>query len=186
MQSMTRSVSLNFNARKTANEPIESNFDSETISLKQFCFPHRSYGTCDFFPSYVPSSNSSRHRKCISHVVADNETLAGIALKYDISVEEIRRTNSFLWTTNSVWVGQIIKVPVIHPDKGDSQHSAKESRRKSAESSKNQPPHVNKIGPTTKEFWSKVDHSIEASKKVTHQFAKTSSVEGEPSVDFKY
>lgn len=109
---MTRSVSLNFQKKP---EQIED-FNSETISLKQFCFPVRSYGTCGDFPSYVPSSR----RKCVTHVVAQHETLAGIALKYDISVEELRRTNSFLWTSNSVWVGQAIKVPVINENESSS------------------------------------------------------------------
>lgn len=115
MQSMTRSVSLNFNNATSRKSNETEAFDSETISLKQFCLPVRSYGTCGDFPAYVPSPTSvqNRYRKCITHVVAQHETLAGIALKYDITVEDIRRTNSFLWTSNSVWVGQVIKVPVI-------------------------------------------------------------------------
>lgn len=112
-----KTTKLHFNSRsnrKSQVDEIEA-FDGETVSLKQFCLPVRSYGTCGNFPCYVPSptSHQNRYRKCVTHVVAEHETLAGIALKYDITVEDIRRTNSFLWTSNSVWVGQVIKVPVI-------------------------------------------------------------------------
>ena len=93
MQSMTRSVSLNLsslNQRRHQNhqnsDQIEA-FDGETAALKQFCFHVRSYGTCGDFTPYVPSPTSQNHKfkKCITHVVENNETLAGIALKYDIS-----------------------------------------------------------------------------------------------------
>lgn len=95
MQSMTRSVSLNLSALNQrikkenpghSEDQIEA-FDGETAALKQFCFHVRSYGTCGDFTPYVPSPTSQNHKfkKCISHVVAEHETLAGIALKYDIS-----------------------------------------------------------------------------------------------------
>lgn len=50
-------------------------------------------------------------RECLTHTVSSNETLAGIALKYDISIEDIRRANS-LWTNDNVWLGQRLKIPV--------------------------------------------------------------------------
>ena len=95
MQSMTRSVSLNLSALNQrikkenqghSEDQIEA-FDGETAALKQFCFHVRSYGTCGDFTPYVPSPTSQNHKfkKCLSHVVAEHETLAGIALKYDIS-----------------------------------------------------------------------------------------------------
>ena len=127
MQSMTRSVSLTFaaaaNPRRYQNEQIEA-FEGETAALKHFCLPVRSYGTCgDFASPYVPSPS----RKCVTHIVAQHETLAGIALKYDITVEDLRRTNSFLWTSNSVWVGQVIKVPVIKERHTDPDNAAKKN-----------------------------------------------------------
>lgn len=104
---MTRSVSLNLsNFRQENNVAFE-----ETVALKHFNL-YRSYGTCGNFTPYVP-----KFRQFLTHVVKEHETLAGIALKYDLTTEDIKRTNSFLWTSNSVWVGQVIKVPVhLDPD----------------------------------------------------------------------
>ena len=104
---MTRSVSLNLtNFRQENNVAFE-----ETVALKHFNL-YRSYGTCGNFTPYVP-----KFRQFLTHVVKEHETLAGIALKYDSTIEDIKRTNSFLWTSNSVWVGQVIKVPVqLDPD----------------------------------------------------------------------
>ena len=102
---MTRSVSLNL-----PNFRQESVAYEETVALKHFNL-YRSYGTCGNFTPYVP-----KFRQFLTHIVKEHETLAGIALKYDLSTEDIKRTNSFLWTSNSVWVGQVIKVPVSDPD----------------------------------------------------------------------
>ena len=181
MQSMTRSVSLTFSQKRQQlqgnSDPIEA-FDGETAALKQFCFPVRSYGTCGDFPSYVPNQ-SIRFKKYATHVVAQHETLAGIALKYDISVEDIRRTNSFLWTSNSVWVGQVIKVPVS--DDSNSETSDNFAGRKASidmKTKRKMSAHGSniKIGPSPTEFWTKVDSSIEESKKVTDQLKKNSPV----------
>ena len=199
---MTRSVSLNtslnFSQRhqKHQNSDQIEAFDGETAALKQFCFHVRSYGTCGDFTPYVPSptSQNHKHRKCLTHIVAEHETLAGIALKYDISVEDIRRINSFLWTSNSVWVGQIIKVPV---SEGKSGRGSNIDQTEKSTSHKNDPQKCSgsasatgssakkdhsrrlsagnmKIGPSPTEFWTKVDHSIEESRKVTSQLKKNS------------
>ncbi len=50
-------------------------------------------------------------RECLTHTVSSNETLAGIALKYDLTIEDIRRYNS-LWQNDNVWPGQKLKIPV--------------------------------------------------------------------------
>lgn len=50
-------------------------------------------------------------RECLTHTVSSSETLAGIALKYDLTIEEIRRYNS-LWQNDNVWPGQKLKIPV--------------------------------------------------------------------------
>jgi len=204
MQSMTRSVSLNLsslNQRRHQNlqnsDQIEA-FDGETAALKQFCFHVRSYGTCGDFTPYVPSPTSQNHKfkKCLTHIVAEHETLAGIALKYDISVEDIRRINSFLWTSNSVWVGQIIKVPVIDRKIGIENSENQNQKQKSSKLSDQQGENLTensqkpvskkdkrklspsskttKLGPSPTEFWTKVDSSIEESKKVTSQLKKNS------------
>ena len=166
MQSVTRSVSLTFaaaNQKRHQHDQIEA-FEGETAALKHFCFPVRSYGTCGDFTPYVPSPS----RKCITHIVAEHETLAGIAMKYDITVEDIRRPNSFLWTSNSVWVGQTIKVPVIKGQiDSKTENFLKPTKKKSLAANSS-----TQIGPSPTEFWTKVDHSIEESKKVTNAYKK--------------
>ena len=122
-----------------------------------------------------PSSHQNRYRKCITHIVSEHETLAGIALKYDLTVEDLRRTNSFLWTTNSVWVGQTLKIPILDHQQKDfkmveeTAASTTVIKRRSLEPASNS----ETIGPSASEVWTKVDDSIEASKKVTNQLKKT-------------
>ncbi len=134
---------------------------------------------------YIPSptSQANRYRKCINHTVASNETLAGIALKYDITVEDIRRTNSGLWTSNSVWVGQVIKIPIIlsetslmSSDTIPEEHQAKQLNKvhgkgKTKGSSKKD--QQDQIGPTPSEFWTKMDSSIEETKKASKQYKRS-------------
>ena len=45
-------------------------------------------------------------REWMSHEVKNTETMVGIALKYDLTVEDIRRSNN-LWTNDSLWPGQV-------------------------------------------------------------------------------
>jgi len=197
MQSMTRSMSLNFNSKRgggSSNSNSQQNpddleaFDSgETIALKNFVWCVRSYGTCgNIGTPYVPSpsSHANRYRKCLTHIVSDHETLAGIALKYDITVEDLRRTNSFLWTSNSVWVGQTLKIPIFD-FKNQQQHQPLEQQQSSINKKrKNSEPAAAVSSSSTSgvgsssvtDFWTKVDDSIEASKKVTNQFKKQSEV----------
>ena len=111
-------------------------------------------------------------------------------------MEDIRRINSFLWTSNSVWVGQIIKVPVIdrksgieeNPENNQKQKGSKLSDQQGEKLTENSHKQVSKkdkrklsassnttkMGPSPTEFWTKVDSSIEESKKVTSQLKKNS------------
>lgn len=168
---------MNFNARKVVSNGTNYNelkaYEDETVA---FCLPVRCYGTCGNMTPYVPSPTSqhNRYRKYQTHVVAEHETLAGIALRYDITVEDIRRTNSFLWTSNSVWVGQVIKVPVFDQHaRGSTEdqlntHHEKHRRRSSGAAA------AVKVGPSASEFWTKVDSSIEESRRVTKELKKHS------------
>ena len=86
-----------------------------------------------------------------------------------------------MWTSNSVWVGQIIKVPVID-QKGSLTESSSERKlsNESSEKTDSNQTSVSKkdkrrlstgstMGPSPTEFWTKMDSSIEESKKVTSQ-----------------
>ena len=54
---------------------------------------------------YSPTHGGFREWE--GHEVKSNETMVGIALKYDITVEDIRRCNN-LWTNDALWPGQVI------------------------------------------------------------------------------
>ena len=112
----------------------------------------------------------------------------------NFSVEDIRRINSFLWTSNSVWVGQIIKVPVndkigiYSENSSERKNSSNESSGEKTDDITNQKSTKNakskrrlsasatnlKMGPSPTEFWTKMDSSIEESKKVQGQLKKNS------------
>ena len=53
-------------------------------------------------------------------------------------MEDIRRINSFLWTSNSVWVGQIIKVPVIDRKSGIEENPENNQKQKGSKLSDQQ------------------------------------------------
>ena len=80
-------------------------------------------------------------RECLTHTVSSSETLAGIALKYDLTIEEIRRYNS-LWQNDNVWPGQKLKIPVsvaspgVEPQSSSLSTSASSSELKLSASTK--------------------------------------------------
>ena len=60
---------------------------------------------------YSPTHGGFREWE--GHEVKSNETMVGIALKYDITVEDIRRCNN-LWTNDALWPGQVIFLYLSH------------------------------------------------------------------------
>ena len=55
---------------------------------------------------FIISPTHGGLRQWASHGVKSNETMVGIALKYDLTVEDIRRCNN-LWTNDALWTGQV-------------------------------------------------------------------------------
>lgn len=89
----------------------------ETLHLKDLGRSQRTYGTCGTMPPWSSSLLSPTHggfRQWEGHEVKNNETMVGIALKYDITVEDIRRCNN-LWTNDALWPGQVLRIPVKSP-----------------------------------------------------------------------
>lgn len=175
--------------------------DGETIHLRNLG-PQRTYGTCSFgeasnFPSIFCSTRwaslllacrtrrlglrpsafpfrtspvGRQNRECLTHVVNSSETMAGIALKYDISAEDIRRTNG-LWANDNVWPGQRLRIPVGEGalPRGGAPAHAPELKLASSQSFS-----VDKV-PTPTEFLSKLDSSIEETKKATKSMRTSKS-----------
>ncbi|KAF8499663.1 hypothetical protein F5888DRAFT_100802 [Russula emetica] len=62
------------------------------------------------FPA-LPDKVESHHRTVLAHEVSPNDSLAGVALKYGISVTELRRANQ-LWASDSIHLRQVLYVPL--------------------------------------------------------------------------
>ncbi|KAH7985383.1 hypothetical protein HPB49_026449 [Dermacentor silvarum] len=77
---------------------------NETALLGSFARKQVKYGsTC----KYV-----SRSGKTIKHVVQPGDTLQGIALRYGVTTEELKRANR-LWTSDSLFLRTWLAVPVV-------------------------------------------------------------------------
>ncbi|KAL1419826.1 hypothetical protein MTO96_004734 [Rhipicephalus appendiculatus] len=77
---------------------------NETALLGSFARKQVKYGsTC----KYV-----SRSSKTIKHVVQPGDTLQGIALRYGVTTEELKRANR-LWTSDSLFLRTWLAVPVV-------------------------------------------------------------------------
>uniref|UniRef100_A0A1A8EZ04 LysM and putative peptidoglycan-binding domain-containing protein 1 n=1 Tax=Nothobranchius korthausae TaxID=1143690 RepID=A0A1A8EZ04_9TELE len=66
----------------------------------------RSYG------SLIRPSQSPVHRRVVEHVVQPGETLQGLALKYGVSMEQIKRANR-LYTNDSIFLKKSLSIPVL-------------------------------------------------------------------------
>ncbi|KAK9871864.1 hypothetical protein WA026_015110 [Henosepilachna vigintioctopunctata] len=76
----------------------------EKLSIRESARSLKKYG-----------STSSKHAtKCenyIKHYVCNTDTLQGIALKYDVSTEQIHRANR-LWASDSLFLKEYLLIPV--------------------------------------------------------------------------
>ncbi|CAH0385052.1 unnamed protein product [Bemisia tabaci] len=71
-------------------------------------------GTSKSFKSYGSTSSFNAFRKpeqCIKHIIEEKDTLQGIALKYGVTTEQIRRLNK-LWTNDSLFLRKSLLIPV--------------------------------------------------------------------------
>jgi hypothetical protein len=66
----------------------------------------RSYGTCHV------NSNTSHWTSFTDHTVGDGDTLAGLSLRYDITIQDIKLANS-LWTNEGLYTGRVLRIPVV-------------------------------------------------------------------------
>lgn len=76
---------------------------SERFLLQNFDHT-KTYGTC--------SGSSSLWSSFQEHVVASGETLAGLALRYNITLQDLKLANK-LWTNEGLFPGRSLKIPVI-------------------------------------------------------------------------
>ncbi|KAG8009755.1 LysM and putative peptidoglycan-binding domain-containing protein 1 [Nibea albiflora] len=81
----------------------------------------RSYG------SLVRSPLSPVHQRRIEHKIQPGETLQGLALKYGVSMEQIKRANR-MYTNDSIFLKKSLSIPVL----SDLEHSSNGSEEDSA------------------------------------------------------
>lgn len=72
--------------------------------LLQNIDPRKSYGTC--------SSGSSCWTSFLEHQVLEGETLAGLSLRYNITIQDIKLANK-IWTNEGMWPGRTLRIPVV-------------------------------------------------------------------------
>ncbi|PSN55169.1 hypothetical protein C0J52_00594 [Blattella germanica] len=79
----------------------------ERRSIRDSAKSLKKYGsTCNHF---------KRQEHYLKHVVVEGETLQGIALKYGVTMEQIRRVNR-LWASDSLFLRESLLIPVSRPD----------------------------------------------------------------------
>jgi len=78
--------------------------------LLQNIDPRKSYGTC--------SSGSSCWTHFIDHTVLEGETLAGLSLRYNITIQDIKLANK-IWTNEGLWPGRALRIPVLEAGPGN-------------------------------------------------------------------
>jgi len=64
----------------------------------------RSYGTC--------SGAASNWTSFTEYVVEEGDTLAGIALRFNITIQDLKQANK-LWTNEGLWPGKSLRIPHI-------------------------------------------------------------------------
>ncbi|XP_063982171.1 lysM and putative peptidoglycan-binding domain-containing protein 2 [Diachasmimorpha longicaudata] len=75
----------------------------ERISIRDTSRKLKKYGST--------SKHLIRNENLIKHFVSESDTLAGIALKYGVTTEQIRRSNR-LWASDSLFLREYLLVPV--------------------------------------------------------------------------
>ena len=66
--------------------------------------PRKSYGTCSGGAGSFPWAG------WVEHEVEEGETLAGLALRYNITIQDIKLANK-IWTNEGLWPGRGLRIP---------------------------------------------------------------------------
>nr|CAI5856684.1 unnamed protein product [Callosobruchus analis] len=74
----------------------------EKLSIRESAAPLKKYGSTS---KHIP-----RNESYIKHYVTNTDTLQGIALKYNVTIEQIRRANK-LWASDSLFLREYLLIP---------------------------------------------------------------------------
>ncbi|GFS45237.1 lysM and putative peptidoglycan-binding domain-containing protein 2 [Nephila pilipes] len=77
---------------------------TEKISLGSYAKKHVRYGS-------MAKESGMKSEKYIKHIVQPGDTLQGLALRYSVTMEQIKRANK-MWTTDSLFLRSSLDIPV--------------------------------------------------------------------------
>ncbi|XP_018322894.1 lysM and putative peptidoglycan-binding domain-containing protein 2 isoform X2 [Agrilus planipennis] len=130
----------------------------ERLSIRDSVRSLKKYGST--------SKHVNKNQKFIKHTVAKTDTLQGLALKYEVTMEDIRRANR-MYTSDSLFLKEYLLIP-IPEDSPFAAFSESQSNITSppseASSSSSRPPSVSSPSyidnDDVSHFLSKIDSSI--------------------------
>ncbi|ENN80108.1 lysM and putative peptidoglycan-binding domain-containing protein 2 isoform X2 [Dendroctonus ponderosae] len=153
----------------------------EKLSIRDSARSLKKYGS-------TSSKNNTKNENYIQHFVSNSDTLQGIALKYNVTIEQIRRANK-LWASDSLFLREFLLIP--QADNANDLQSPSEAQSTSSQSSIASPSMENlnqnnrmSMGSSTRsdsfdeenisDFLSKIDASIASTKQVVQKVANSS------------
>ncbi|TKS82657.1 LysM and putative peptidoglycan-binding domain-containing protein 1 [Collichthys lucidus] len=110
--------------------------------------------------SYGSLVRSPVHQRRIEHKIQPGETLPGLALKYGVSMEQIKRANR-MYTNDSIFLKKSLSIPVLSDLEHGSNGVSKDSEEDSA-SAQNGPDRASDLTP--EDFLKRLDGLISQSK----------------------
>ncbi|XP_030747159.1 lysM and putative peptidoglycan-binding domain-containing protein 2 isoform X2 [Sitophilus oryzae] len=150
----------------------------EKLSIRDSARSLKKYGS-------TSTKTATKAESYIKHFVSNSDTLQGIALKYNVTIEQIRRANK-LWASDSLFLREFLLIP--QPDNANDLLSPTQMQSTSSQSSlasssaENLNQNRMSIGSSTRssfdeenisDFLSKIDASIASTKEVVKKVADT-------------
>ncbi|GIX83964.1 lysM and putative peptidoglycan-binding domain-containing protein 2 [Caerostris extrusa] len=77
---------------------------TEKISLGSYAKKHVRYGS-------MAKESGMKNEKYVKHIVQPGDTLQGLALRYGVTMEQIKRANK-MWTADSLFLRSSLDIPV--------------------------------------------------------------------------
>lgn len=151
----------------------------EKLSIRDSARSLKKYGS-------TSSKSATKNENYIKHFVSNSDTLQGIALKYNVTIEQIRRANK-LWASDSLFLREYLLIP--QSDNANEAQSPSETQSTSSQSSLASPSTENlnqnrmSTASSTRssfddenisDFLSKIDASIASTKEVVKKVTNSS------------
>lgn len=156
---------------------MDSRGSYEKLSIRDSARSLKKYGST--------SKHVTRTENCLKHYVTQSDTLQGIALRYNVTIEQIRRLNR-LWASDSLFLKEYLLIPSTNSENMDfnSDSSTPRSSTSSIQSTPVVSPTQTTASGTTSrgsfdddnisDFLSKIDQSIASTKEVVQKSSKNS------------